>query len=110
MEKLPGIELERVWARMTIEDRFTIVKAISQYQKTWMSVSFNKFGSLYYARDLDGQPAHDPLYTDQQGVQITDSRFAIGPSTGREFFDDGRGDIEFDRGPCKYSVYNRWYL
>lgn len=112
MEKLPGIELERVWAGMGIEDRFTVVRAIAQYQKAWMSVSFQKFGSLYYATDiasadLGGRHADSPLYTDQQGFRIMNSKFAIGPSTGREFFDDGRAAIEFDRGPCKYYVYNK---
>jgi hypothetical protein len=104
MEKLPGIELERVWADMEIGDRFTIVKAIAQYQKAWTSVSFEKFGSLYYAADLGGQTVDGPLYTNQQGDQITDPKFAIGPSTGREFFDDGRAAIEFDRGPCKSCI------
>jgi hypothetical protein len=101
MEKLPGIELERVWAGMGIEDRFTIIKAIAKYQKAWMSVSFEKFGSLYYSADLGGQLVDGPLYTDHQGVQIANSKFAIGPSTGRESFDDGRAAIEFDKGPCE---------
>ena len=97
MERLPGIELERVWPDMKIGGRFAVVKAIARYQKSWASVSFEKFGSLYYAEDLDGQTVDGPLYTDQHGVQITDPKFAVGPSTGREFVDDGRATIEFDR-------------
>ena len=104
MEKLPGIELERVWTGMKIGDRFAVVKAIARYQKSWTSVSVEKFGSLYFAEDLDGQTVDGPLYTDQHGVQITNSKFAIGPSTGREFIDDGRATIEFDRGPCETHV------
>jgi len=105
MEKLPGVQLDVVWAGMNIEDRLTIVKAIARYQKAWMSCSFNQFGSFYYSEDLDG-PTQSPLYTNYHGVEVTDSRFAVGPSTGRGFIDDGRLIVEFDRGPCKTRGQN----
>ena len=105
MEKVPGVQLDFVWAGMGIEDRLTIAKAIARYQKTWTSFSFKKFGSLYYAKDLDGHN-QSPLYTDCHGVTITNPRFAVGPSTGRDFSDDGRLAVEFDRGPCKTGVPN----
>lgn len=100
MEKLPGVQLDVVWAGMKIEDRFAIVKAIARYQKAWMSCSFNRFGSVYYADDLDGHN-QSLLYTDGHGVEIMDPKFAVGPSTGREFSDNRRSMVEFDRGPCK---------
>ena len=53
MEKLPGVQLDVVWAGMDIGDRLSIVKAIARHQKAWMSYSFDRFGSLYYAEDLD---------------------------------------------------------
>lgn len=101
MEKVPGIELERVWPSMRIGDRFTLVKAIASFQKAWTSVYFRKFGGLYYAKDLEERTGNEPLYTDANGVDITDTKFAIGPSTGREFIDNKRMTIDFDRGPCK---------
>jgi hypothetical protein len=100
MEKLPGIPLDLVWAGMEIADRFSVVMAIAQYQITWMAVSFKQFGCLYYAQDLDGLTPQSPLYVDEHGVPVTDPRFAVGPSTGRESLDDGRATVEFDRGPC----------
>ncbi len=100
MEKLPGVQLDAVWAKMEIQDRFTVAKAIARYQKAWMSCSFNHYGSLYYTEDLDGH-TQSPLYTDCNDVPITSSRFVVGPSTGRGFSDDERSRIEFDRGPCK---------
>ncbi|KAL9121399.1 MAG: hypothetical protein Q9187_002038 [Circinaria calcarea] len=100
MEKPPGISLDEVWPKMDIRDRFTIVKAIALYQKAWMSVSFTKFGSLYYAQDLDEEHSpQSPLYIDQYNVEVTNPKYAIGPSTGREFIDAGRLDVNFDRGP-----------
>ena len=102
MEKLPGIQLSGVWADMGIEDRLTIAKAIARYQKAWMSVSFNKFGSLYYPEDLDGS-TQSLSYTNLHDITVTDPRFAVGPSTARGFSDDGRSNVEFDRGPCKFN-------
>ena len=103
MEKLPGVRLDLVWSGMGIEDRLTVVKAIARYQKTWMSISFKQFGSLYYAQDLDGN-IQRPLYIDSGGNTITNSRFSVGPSAGREFNDDERATVEFDRGPCKTCI------
>ena len=101
MEKLPGISLDLVWPSLEIGDRFKIVKAIASYQRAWMSSSFNHYGSLYYAKDLAGQ-AQSALYTNVDGLATMDSRFAFGPSTGREYNDDGRATVEFDRGPCEH--------
>jgi hypothetical protein len=107
MEKVSGIELEHVWPSMSIKDRLVIVKAIAGFQKAWTSVSFNRFGSIYYSNDLEETTGNQPLYVDADGIEITDERFAVGPSTGRESIDNGRATINFDRGPCKSSVLNR---
>ncbi|KAF2866862.1 hypothetical protein BDV95DRAFT_679593 [Massariosphaeria phaeospora] len=98
---VPGIELERVWPNMNIKDRFVVVKAIAGFQTAWTSVSFTKFGSLYFSKDLKDAPSHEPLYIDTNGARVTDERFAIGPSTGRESNDNGRTMIDFDRGPWR---------
>ena len=113
MEKVPGIKLERVWPSMKIADRFTLVKAIASFQKAWTLVSFKKFGSLYYAKDLGEGAGNEPLYIDANGVDITDAKFAIGPSTGRELIDNRRATVDFDRGPCKISKLGlriRWLM
>ncbi|TVY54027.1 Altered inheritance of mitochondria protein 9, mitochondrial [Lachnellula cervina] len=99
MEKVPGIELESVWPSMKIEDRLAVVKAIASFQKAWTSVSFKKFGALYYAQDLDERIGNEPLYVDANGVEVKDARFTIGPSTGRVSIDNRRATINFDRGP-----------
>ncbi|KAK6432430.1 hypothetical protein LTR95_011400 [Oleoguttula sp. CCFEE 5521] len=46
MEKMNGVELEHFSPGMKIQDRLEVVKAIAEYQKSWASVSFDKFGSL----------------------------------------------------------------
>jgi hypothetical protein len=101
MEKAPGIGLERAWPTMKIKDRITVVKAIAAFQKTWTSVSFKRFGSLYYSKDLEAPARGEPLYVNSDGVDITDDEFAVGPSMGREWIDDGRASVEMERGPCE---------
>ncbi|KAH5006440.1 hypothetical protein HBI81_197980 [Parastagonospora nodorum] len=108
MEEVPGIELEQVWPKMSIEDRFAVVKSIVGFQKAWTSVSFTNYGSLYFSRDLEGAPSSQPLYIDENGNYITNEEFAVGPSTARETFDSGRGGIDFDRGPWgSLEAYHR---
>ena len=78
MEKVPGIELERVWPSMNIKDRLALTKTIAGFQKAWTSVSFKKYGGLYYAKDLDESTRNEPLlYVDANGIEITDEKFAM---------------------------------
>jgi len=104
MEKVPGVELERVWPSMDIKARYALVKTIASFRKTWTSVSFKKFGGLYYVRDIDESTGKELLYVDANGTYVLDEKFAIGPSTGREMVDNGRASIHFDRGPCKLPI------
>ncbi|KAL1874972.1 hypothetical protein Plec18167_005640 [Paecilomyces lecythidis] len=96
MEKAPGVQLNEIWHRLDIEGRLNVVKKIAKYQADWTAVSFSKFGGLYYKQDLISAPSL--VYTDKEGKEVTDERFAVGPSTSRQNTDDGRMEIEFDRG------------
>lgn len=98
MEKVAGVQLSKVWPTMGIRERFELVKSISGYQKSWMSTSFTKYGSLYYSSDMEYSYGCDLV---KGSMSIPNHhRFAVGPSTGREFLDDGRIALDFDRGPC----------
>ena len=101
MEEVPGVELEQVWPNMSIRDRFAVVKSIAGFQKAWTSIAFTKYGSLYFSRDLKDTHGSQPLYIDANGHHVKNENFAVGPSTARENFDNGRAAISFDRGPCK---------
>ncbi|PYH83584.1 hypothetical protein BO82DRAFT_373054 [Aspergillus uvarum CBS 121591] len=97
MEMVTGVQLKTIWPRLDIRERFEVAKSISKYSKAWMSTPFTQYGSLYYSSDLDHT---DPcVLTQEDGCKHTMHRFAVGPSTGREFLDDGRIALEFDRGP-----------
>ena len=110
MEQIPGIELEHVWPKMNIKDRLAVVKAVGRYQKSWTSVSFTKYGSLYFSKDLNDAPNDQPLYVDAAGDYVKNTRYAIGPSTGRENIDIGRATVHFDRGPGRIIIYTKMLL
>ncbi|GAM88653.1 hypothetical protein ANO11243_066870 [Dothideomycetidae sp. 11243] len=97
MEHVNGIELERLWDQMPIEKQLVVVRQLVDHQKTWSSFSFNKFGSLYFTEDISNPQPMD--YRKGNNDWITDKRFAIDASVGREWFDDMRADVEVDRGP-----------
>jgi hypothetical protein len=112
MEKLTGVALGDLWHEMEIEDQASIIQQVVNYEKSWMSASFSHFGSLYYSKDLDGHQT-GLSYSNEEGVKITEPRFGIGPSVGRDCFDEGRSEISFSRGPCKLSrnaFQNETYL
>ncbi|KAG5913223.1 hypothetical protein E4U61_007215 [Claviceps capensis] len=99
MEKVNGVELQQVRPRMEVEDRREVVKAVTAYQKSWAFVTFDKYGSLYFAEDFKGKNIPSLVYTNEKGQRVEDSRFVIGPSTSRDMFEYGRRAIDFDRGP-----------
>ena len=101
MEKAPGIRLDDVWKNMGFQERWAVTESIAHYQSAWTSIRFKKLGSLYYAQDLDHQSIDGPLAINQHGDNITNNKLAVGPSNGREFVDDGKAKIGFDRGPCE---------
>ncbi|KAJ5594706.1 uncharacterized protein N7459_000914 [Penicillium hispanicum] len=105
MEKAEGAQLSNFWPGMEIESRLEIVKAMSRYQKSWMSTSFTKYGSLYYSPDLTHNA--ECFLVNTHGIPTKEPRFAIGPSTGRDQVDHSRIGIDFDRGPWDSALQYR---
>lgn len=67
-------------------------------------MSFDQYGSIYFSNDLDQNTRVQPLRSYKTGIVKEYSEFSIGPSTGRELFDDMRHQEEFDKGPCQYAI------
>jgi hypothetical protein len=100
MEKMAGVELERVWEDLTGPEKFDIIEQVVGFQASFASTRFPAYGSLYFAEDLPEQSSRAPLSVEMAGTAVPHSRFAIGPSVSRAFFDDGRAAVDLDRGPC----------
>ncbi|KAL4969558.1 uncharacterized protein BDV14DRAFT_187118 [Aspergillus stella-maris] len=100
MENARGVSLSKIWNNLDLDLRFKVLKKIAMYQHAWSNISFSKYGSLYYSQDIS-QLDSGLHYTNQDGTEITDERFAVGPSVSRNNVDCGRADLDFDRGPWR---------
>ncbi|KAE8150026.1 hypothetical protein BDV25DRAFT_129895 [Aspergillus avenaceus] len=88
MEMAQGIELGHKWESLKPRDKLSIVKQISSITSTLSRAKFPSYGSLYLREDL----------SESEGIKF-DNVFAIGPTVGRAWFDDRRGDVDVHRGP-----------
>lgn len=99
MEKMPGVQLSTAWEGMDGRDRSRIVDQLVQYDRAFASAPFSSYGSLYYTNDIS--PAvSDQVLTAAGGDY---DGYAVGPTNHRSYFDDGRGAISLDRGPCELT-------
>jgi len=99
MDHARGIELARVWNDIHGKKKVDIVQQLLDFDASYVGAGFPMYGSLYYARDLPG--VRPDQIVRQQGIATA---FAIGPTVDRVYFDDGRGEVEMDRGPCIVPV------
>ena len=100
MEKVRGIELEKLWEDITGRQKYEIVKQLVGIEKSFAATRFTSFGSLYYAEDIAKVSDNEILCVNEDGTEMQCSQFAIGPTNNRMFFDEGRGTVHMDRGPC----------
>jgi hypothetical protein len=98
MEQCKGIELDKVWDKMSWDDRFEIVSTLTGYEKTFVSAKMPMIGSLYYAEDLISATPDQIL--DPEKSANDEKAFVVGPTTHRTFFDKQRDPVEVHRGPC----------
>jgi hypothetical protein len=101
MERSRGIELGKIWDDLPGLDKFEIVKKLVGFEKAYVSTRFPMYGSLYYAKDLPEVLPSQLVNLDSKIDDTVHSVFAVGPTTNRAFFDDGRDAVDVDRGPCK---------
>ncbi|KAL5343894.1 kinase-like domain-containing protein [Aspergillus crustosus] len=92
MEHARGTRLVDVWDDLPLEEKIEIMQDLFSLQRKMLSVSFNRYGNLYYASDnIQGAvPAEvtGDLPTDVKETILR--RFAIGPME------------DLDRGPWKH--------
>ena len=101
MERSRGIELGKIWDDLPGPDKFEIVKKLAGFEKVFVSTRFPMYGSLYHAKDLPEVLPSQLVDLDSKMDDTVHSVFAVGPTTNRTFFDDGRDAVDVDRGPCK---------
>ena len=101
MEKSQGIEIGGVWDAMKGSEKCKVLEQVVAFEKSFATAKFPLYGSLYYKQDI---ARHCPnLSIVCHTSDVFPPRFAIGPSTARSFFDEGRCSVETDRGPCEMN-------
>ncbi|KAK6815343.1 hypothetical protein RU639_008689 [Aspergillus parasiticus] len=103
IEKQPGVMLSDAWDSLKGKQRAQLVLQVVDFEKTLAATEFTSFGSLYYKDDLHSSVHTSPLYVDNSGKEVQSTRFAIGPTNHRAFFDFGRRSLDIDRGPYKWT-------
>lgn len=101
MDKANGVPLSSMLRTITAEKRFALTKEMSSLQMRWAKAPFQNHGSLYYSEEHDFAVAGG-LHSDHIRPRNV-SEFRVGPSTGRQWIDDGRDTIAFGRGPCEFK-------
>ena len=103
MKKQDGVVLTDVWDTIKGEQKVRILDQVVDMEKRLATTGFSKFGSLYYKNDLPENPdPTSPLYINSVGKEVWSKTFGIEPTNHRSFFDTGRGELDIDRGPCKF--------
>lgn len=89
MERMTGESLYSRWLDLSTAEVADIMKQIAEIEKKIFDFDFPACGSLYHAKDIEGE------------MQIPiDRDFCIGPVSARQFWHDERSGMDIDRGPC----------
>lgn len=109
MEYIPGDLLMKQWEPLindeipdSKEKLLDVIKPISDFQNQVNSITFNKFGSLYFTGDVEGSLQTDLPYEGETNPDLV-NRWRIGPSVEKAFFKNksklSPGQISAHNGP-----------
>lgn len=90
MEYVQGETLATRWLSLTTEEVKHVMTQVAGMEHKIFSFRFPGFGSLYHSHDIE----------DCDSIPLKEQGYCIGPVAKREFWCDGRGQLETDRGPC----------
>lgn len=92
MEHIKGDLLMKQWDPLISDEDpnakdklLEVIRPLSEFQEKVLSVPFNKFGSLYFTDDVEGDLQRDAAY-DNEDHPLLSNRWKIGPSTEKVFF------------------------
>ncbi|KAH7370626.1 kinase-like domain-containing protein [Rhexocercosporidium sp. MPI-PUGE-AT-0058] len=101
MEEAPGTQLEDVWDSKSMSDKMSIVKGLVEIEQKLLSVSFTRYGNIYFASDAfpgcEAAKVVGDISAEVKGD--VEKRFTIGPVVDRDFWNGERASMAIDRGP-----------
>ncbi|OQE93061.1 hypothetical protein PENNAL_c0006G00637 [Penicillium nalgiovense] len=98
MERSRGVKLGKLWDDIPGPDKFEIVQQLVGFEKALVSIRFPIYGSIYYANNLRNVDSNQMIELGNRKNTVG-VEFAVGPTTNRTFFDDGRDAVDVRRGP-----------
>ncbi|KAF1840944.1 uncharacterized protein K460DRAFT_347404 [Cucurbitaria berberidis CBS 394.84] len=103
MEEATGTQLGEVWDVMELHNKLKIVDDIVAIERKFLSLSFTRYGNLYFAKDAFPGCEKAELVGDvpQSLRKLVADRFVIGPVVDRGFWHRERASMSIDRGPWK---------
>ncbi|DAA74701.1 TPA_exp: Uncharacterized protein A8136_3017 [Trichophyton benhamiae CBS 112371] len=110
MEEAVGTKLEDVWHDLSLEDRLKIVEDLVSIESKLLSVSFSRYGNLYYSgQAVPGAVVADVVNDTTPALKMdVKKRFSIGPAVARDFWTKERSLMDIDRGPSLARREQKW--
>lgn len=103
METAKGVQLGDVWNTPSMDARKKkdVVNALIAAEQRMLDAKFASYGSLYYKDDVPEANRAPKLYADETRPDDgSEAKFCIGPTANRNWYEDERGAMEVNRGPC----------
>lgn len=101
MEKAQGQQLSEVWDNMSEAQRFRLVRNLVHIERRLMKAKFTLHGSLYYRETFPQGRSIAALPGLDDDIR---SKYVIGPTTHRSFWEEEVENLDINRGPCECSV------
>jgi len=92
MEKAQGIQLQEVWDVMPPAQKCRFLAGLVNIEAKLLSTNIQAYGALYY----DGDIADAKYVCNENSL----TKFCIGPSIHRLFWENKKAEMNIDRGPC----------
>lgn len=94
MEKAQGIQLKEVWDVMPSTQKCRFLADLVSIEAKMLSTGADSYGALYYKGDVP----NGKLVRGKEGA----TKFCIGPSVRRSYWEGVKAGMDIDRGPCKF--------
>jgi hypothetical protein len=92
MEKAQGIPLHEVWDTMSPKQKCNFMADLVGIEAKMVSTSVASYGTLYYNGDV---PKGKLVCGKDEAT-----KFCLGPSVRRSWWEGEKAEIDIDRGPC----------
>lgn len=103
MEHASGIGADTQWFNTTKYQKHALVTGIVDIEKKLFALPFASIGSIYFKKDIPTS-LQGSLYTPGEPDEAGDSDvYCIGPIADYMFWYGKRGELDLDRGPCKWQ-------